>query len=131
VSPDKRRRHRGGVVDSLEAAVTHIERHGSHHTDCIATEDTTAAERFLAASDSAIVLHNVQTQFADGGELGFGAEIGIARPGGRKPAGRSASSTLSESRTPLLRFAADCCSIRHEGENNGDFRRDLNFRRGA
>jgi glutamate-5-semialdehyde dehydrogenase len=66
------------VVDSLEAAIDHIETFGSHHTDCIVTEDKTAAERFLKEVDSAIVLHNASTQFADGGEFGFGAEIGIA-----------------------------------------------------
>ena len=67
-----------GVVDSLDAAIDHIETYGSHHTDCIVTEDKAAAERFLAEVDSAIVLHNASTQFADGGEFGFGAEIGIA-----------------------------------------------------
>jgi len=67
-----------GVVDSLDAAINHIETYGSHHTDCIVTEDKAAAERFLAEVDSAIVLHNASTQFADGGEFGFGAEIGIA-----------------------------------------------------
>ena len=67
-----------GVVDSLDAAIDHIETYGSHHTDCIVTEDKAAAERFLKEVDSAIVLHNASTQFADGGEFGFGAEIGIA-----------------------------------------------------
>ena len=67
-----------GVVDSLDAAINHIETYGSHHTDCIVTEDKAAAERFLREVDSAIVMHNASTQFADGGEFGFGAEIGIA-----------------------------------------------------
>jgi glutamate-5-semialdehyde dehydrogenase len=66
------------VVDGLDAAIEHIETYGSHHTDCIITEDAAAAERFLKQVDSAIVLHNASTQFADGGEFGFGAEIGIA-----------------------------------------------------
>lgn len=66
------------VVEGLDEAIAHIERNGSHHTDCIVTEDKAAAERFLREVDSAIVLHNASTQFADGGEFGFGAEIGIA-----------------------------------------------------
>ncbi|QRE77646.1 glutamate-5-semialdehyde dehydrogenase [Methylobacterium aquaticum] len=66
------------VVDGLEAAIDHIEAYGSHHTESILTEDRAAAERFLAEVDSAIVVHNASTQFADGGEFGFGAEIGIA-----------------------------------------------------
>jgi glutamate-5-semialdehyde dehydrogenase len=66
------------VVDGLDAAITHIERYGSHHTDCIITADAAAAGRFLREVDSAIVMHNASTQFADGGEFGFGAEIGIA-----------------------------------------------------
>jgi glutamate-5-semialdehyde dehydrogenase len=66
------------VVDGLDAALAHIDAFGSHHTDAILTDDAAAAERFLAEVDSAIVLHNASTQFADGGEFGFGAEIGIA-----------------------------------------------------
>jgi glutamate-5-semialdehyde dehydrogenase len=66
------------VVDGISAAIEHIERYGSHHTDAIITDDQAAAEKFLREVDSAIVLHNASTQFADGGEFGFGAEIGIA-----------------------------------------------------
>jgi glutamate-5-semialdehyde dehydrogenase len=66
------------IVGGLDEAVAHIAAHGSHHTDAIVAEDEGAANRFLAAVDSAIVLWNVSTQFADGGEFGLGAEIGIA-----------------------------------------------------
>jgi glutamate-5-semialdehyde dehydrogenase len=66
------------VVDGVDGAIAHIEGHGSHHTDAIVTQDRAAAEKFLTNVDSAIVLHNASTQFADGGEFGFGAEIGIA-----------------------------------------------------
>ena len=66
------------VVDGLEAALDHIARHSSHHTDAIITDDAAAAERFLGEVDSAIVMVNASTQFADGGEFGLGAEIGIA-----------------------------------------------------
>ncbi len=66
------------VVDGLDAAIDHVERYGSRHTDGIITRDEGAARRFLREVDSAIVLHNASTQFADGGEFGFGGEIGIA-----------------------------------------------------
>ena len=66
------------LVDGVEGAIDHIRRFGSQHTESIITEDAAAADRFLAGLDSAIVMHNASTQFADGGEFGMGAEIGIA-----------------------------------------------------
>ncbi len=66
------------VIDGIDAALEHVRTHGSGHTDAIVTEDAAAAERFARELDSAIVMHNASTQFADGGEFGMGAEIGIA-----------------------------------------------------
>lgn len=66
------------VVDNIEDAISHIRRYGSHHTEAILTEDASAAAKFFNELDSAILMHNASTQFADGGEFGMGAEIGIA-----------------------------------------------------
>jgi glutamate-5-semialdehyde dehydrogenase len=66
------------VVPNLDAAIDHIRTYGSQHTDCVLTEDQSVADRFMQRLDSAILMHNASTQFADGGEFGMGAEIGIA-----------------------------------------------------
>ena len=66
------------VVDDIDGAIAHIRRYGSNHTDCILTEDADAVAQFFQQLDSAILMHNASTQFADGGEFGMGAEIGIA-----------------------------------------------------
>jgi glutamate-5-semialdehyde dehydrogenase len=66
------------IVDDLEGAIDHIRTYGSDHTDCIITEDDQAVATFFERVDSAILMHNSSTQFADGGEFGMGAEIGIA-----------------------------------------------------
>jgi glutamate-5-semialdehyde dehydrogenase len=66
------------LVDGVDGAIAHIAAHGSHHTDAIVTDDPATAATFLSRVDSAIVLHNASTQYADGGEFGFGGEIGIS-----------------------------------------------------
>ncbi len=84
------------VVDGVDEAMAHIAKYGSQHTDCIITEHTGAATRFLEEVDSAIVLHNASTQYADGGEFGFGGEIGIAtgRMHARGPVGAEQLTTF-------------------------------------
>jgi len=84
------------VVDGLDGALAHIAQHGSGHTDAIVTEDAGAAARFLAEVDSAVLMHNASTAFSDGGEFGYGAEIGIAtgRLHARGPVGAEQLTTM-------------------------------------
>lgn len=98
------------VVEGTGQAIAHINQHGSHHTDAIITEDPAAAQQFVQGVDSAIVLVNASTQFADGGEFGFGAEIGIAtgRLHARGPVGASQLTTYKY----VLTTAADDGAIR-------------------
>jgi glutamate-5-semialdehyde dehydrogenase len=84
------------VIGGVDEAITHIAKYGSQHTECIITEDQAVADKFLREVDSAIVLHNASTQFADGGEFGFGGEIGIAtgRMHARGPVGAEQLTTF-------------------------------------
>lgn len=84
------------IVGGVDEAIAHIAKYGSQHTECIVTEDQAVADKFLREVDSAIVLHNASTQFADGGEFGFGGEIGIAtgRMHARGPVGAEQLTTF-------------------------------------
>ena len=100
------------LVDGVDAAIAHIRRYGSQHTDCILTEDDAAAARFFERLDSAILMRNTSTQFADGAEFGMGAEIGIAHGEAPRPraggggAARRASKYLVEGDGTVASLAA-------------------------
>ena len=89
------------MVDGVSGAIDHIEAHSSHHTEAIVAEDTAAVEKFFNEINSAILLHNASTQFADGGEFGMGAEIGIAtgKMHARGPVGVEQLDLIQVSRT--------------------------------
>jgi glutamate-5-semialdehyde dehydrogenase len=95
------------TVSGLDEAITHINHYGSHHTDSIITADRAAAERFLHEVDSAVVMHNASTRFNDGGEFGFGAEIGI-------------STDKLHARGPM--GLAELCSYKYLVDGNGQTR---------
>jgi glutamate-5-semialdehyde dehydrogenase len=95
------------TVSGLDAAITHINHYGSHHTDSIITADRAAAERFQHEVDSAVVMHNASTRFNDGGEFGFGAEIGI-------------STDKLHARGPM--GLAELCSYKYLVDGNGQTR---------
>jgi glutamate-5-semialdehyde dehydrogenase len=96
------------AIALLGSAIAHINHHGSHHTDAIITEDAATAQQFLNEVDSAIVLVNASTQFADGGEFGFGAEMGIAtgRLHARGPVGAPELTTYKYRITTSTPFGA-------------------------
>ena len=112
------------VVNGLDGALEHIERFGSHHTDCIVTDDHSAAERFLREVDSAGVFHNVSTRFSDGYRYGFGAEVGIStgKLHARGPVGLEGLVTYKY----ILSGTGQCVS-QYSGPGARRFRHEMNF----